>query len=93
MKKLPDEHEFPFTVIMKNGTMSIGFFAAQATDTQTPHKQDEIYTIAKGHGSFYRDGERVYCKKDDMLFVPAGMEHQFENFSDDFLRAGWGEKT
>ena len=40
--------------------------------------------IIKGDGFFVRDGERVACKKGDILFVPAGMEHRFENFSEDF---------
>lgn len=76
--------ELPFTVMMKHGTMSIEYFAPQKADTQTPHKQDEIYVIANGHGTFYRNGERTPCKKNDVLFVPAGMVHRFENFSDDF---------
>jgi mannose-6-phosphate isomerase-like protein (cupin superfamily) len=84
LKKLLDEQEFPFTVVMKHGTMTIEFFAPQEVDTQTPHKQDEIYVIAKGHSAFYLNGKRVSCKKGDVLFVPAGMEHWFENFSDDF---------
>ena len=84
LKQLLKQTEFPFTVMMKHGTMTIEYFAPQETDTQTPHKQDEIYVIIKGHATFYRDGERTSCKKNDILFVPAGMEHRFENFSDDF---------
>ena len=84
LKQLLKQTEFAFTVMMKHGTMTIEYFAPQETDTQTPHKQDEIYVIIKGHATFYRDGERTSCKKNDVLFVPAGMEHRFENFSDDF---------
>ena len=99
LKKLLDEKEFPFTVVMNHGTMSIEYFAPKKADTQTPHKQDEIYVIEKGDGTFFRSGERISCKKGDILFVPAGMEHRFENFSEDF--AVWvifygpegGEKT
>jgi mannose-6-phosphate isomerase-like protein (cupin superfamily) len=80
--KLLKENEYPFTVMMKHGSMTIEYFAPQETDTQTPHKQDEIYVIIHGHSTFYRDGE---CKHGDILFVPAGMEHRFENFSDDFV--------
>jgi len=83
--KLLKENEFPFTVMMKHGTMTIEYFAPQETDTQTPHKQDEIYVIIHGHSTFYRNGERTTCKQGDILFVPAGMEHRFENFSDDFV--------
>ena len=84
LKQLLEQTEFPFTVMMKHGSMSIEYFAPQEVDTQIPHKQDEIYVIIKGRGTFYRNGERTSCKKNDILFVPAGMEHRFENFSDDF---------
>jgi mannose-6-phosphate isomerase-like protein (cupin superfamily) len=84
LRKLLIENEFPFAVVMKHGTMTIEYFAPQERDTQTPHRQDEIYVIASGHSSFYRNGERVKCKKGDILFVPAGMKHYFENFTDDF---------
>ena len=83
-EKLLDETEFPFVVVMKHGTMSLEYFAPLKTDTQTTHKQDEIYVVVKGDGFFFREGERVACKKGDVLFVPAGMDHRFENFSDDF---------
>ena len=82
--QLLEQTEFPFTVMMKHGTMSIEYFAPKKLDTQTPHKQDEIYIIIEGRSEFYRDGERVSCKKNDILFAPAGMEHHFENFTDDF---------
>ena len=93
LKQLLKQDEFPrpddpvgraFTVMMKHGSMTIEYFAPQEVDTQTPHKQDEIYIIIKGHSKFVRDGERISCKKGDVIFVPAGMEHYFENFSDDF---------
>ena len=83
-EKLLEDNEFPFVVVMKHGTMSLEYFAPVNTDTQTPHKQDEIYVVVKGDGFFFREGERVACKKGDVLFVPAGMDHRFENFSDDF---------
>jgi len=84
LKKLLEENEFPFTVVMKHGTMTIEFFAPQERDTQSHHKQDEIYLIASGHSAFNRNGKRIKCKKGDLLFVPAGMEHWFEDFTDDF---------
>jgi len=81
---LMENDEFPFVVVMKHGTMSLEYFAPVKTDTQTPHKQDEIYVVIKGDGFFSLEGERVACKKGDVLFAPAGMNHCFENFSDDF---------
>ena len=84
LNKLREENKLPFTIMMEHGSMSIEYFAPKGNDTQTPHKQDEIYVIIDGQSSFYRDGETISCKKNDILFVPAGMEHHFENFSGDF---------
>ena len=82
--QLQQQSNLPFTIMMEHGTMSIEYFAPKGTDKQTPHKQDEIYVIIEGKSMFYRDGEMVPCTKNDILFVPAGMEHRFEDFSDDF---------
>ncbi|MER3465256.1 MAG: cupin domain-containing protein [Chitinophagaceae bacterium] len=69
---------------MQNGTMSVEYYAPIGTDPQTPHKQNELYVIASGKGTFCRNSERVSFQQGDVLFVPAGMEHRFENFSHDF---------
>jgi mannose-6-phosphate isomerase-like protein (cupin superfamily) len=73
-----------FTMLLKRGSMSIEYFAPKDVDTQQPHKQDEIYVIASGSSQFYRNGELLYCNKNDVLFVPAGMEHRFLHFTRDF---------
>ena len=83
-KQLLEEKEFPFTMVMKHGSMTIEYFAPDTVDTQTPHKKDELYVIVSGESNFYRNGDRVFCKKGDILFVPAGMEHRFEDFTSDF---------
>ena len=84
IEQLKQESAKTFTVLMKHGTMSVEYFSPQKIDTQTPHKQDELYVIARGHGKLNRNAEIMECKAGDVLFVPAGMEHRFENFTDDF---------
>ncbi|MGB4845935.1 MAG: cupin domain-containing protein [Ferruginibacter sp.] len=64
--------------------MQVEYFAPENIDTQIPHIQNEIYVIAAGQSSFFRNGETTECKTGDVLFVPAGMEHRFVNFSKDF---------
>ncbi len=81
---LGKETDKNFTVLIKDGVMSIEYFAPKNIDTQQPHLQDEIYVIASGSSQFFRDGEIVGCNKGDVIFVPAGMEHRFMNFTDDF---------
>jgi len=84
VKQLESEVHNRFTTLMKQGTMSIEYYAPKYIDHQTSHKQDEIYVIASGHATFFRNGERVQCKTNDVLFVPAHMEHRFEDFTDNF---------
>jgi len=84
MVQLNQEANKQFTVMMRNGSMSVEYYAPDMIDLQTPHKQDELYVITSGSGTFFRDGEQVNINKGDVLFVPAGMEHRFENFSNDF---------
>ena len=64
--------------------MSVEIYRPVKTDPQTPHKQDELYVIISGTGEFLNDGKRVTFSPGDVLFVPAGIEHRFENFIDDF---------
>ena len=49
-----------------------------------PHKQDELYVIISGNGTFLNNDQRVIFKPGDVLFVKAGVKHRFENFTDDF---------
>jgi mannose-6-phosphate isomerase-like protein (cupin superfamily) len=65
----------------------LGFYRPRPTDTQHPHVRDELYLIASGRGTFACAGERKSFEPGDALFVPRGVEHRFEDFSDDF--AAW----
>lgn len=84
IRQLEREEGQPFTVVMKRGTMSIEYYAPKNKDLQKPHRQDEIYVIASGKACFVRHGEAVNCTAGDVLFVPAQMEHRFEDFTNDF---------
>jgi mannose-6-phosphate isomerase-like protein (cupin superfamily) len=73
-----------FTEVFKHGTLSVEFYKPEKTDNQTPHDRDEVYIIATGTGQFYNDGITTHFNPGDFLFVPAGVEHRFLNFTDDF---------
>ena len=64
--------------------MSVEIYRPLKIDTQTPHLKDELYIVISGAGEFLNDGRRVSFQPGDILFVPAGIEHRFENFSEDF---------
>jgi len=82
--QLQNEMKYKFTTVMKHGSMSVEYYAPEKIDLQTPHRQDELYVIASGSGNFIRDKEKVSFRQGDVLFVSAGMEHRFEDFTDDF---------
>jgi mannose-6-phosphate isomerase-like protein (cupin superfamily) len=75
----------PFVRMMAGGTMSAEVYAPKGTDLQQPHTQDELYFIHAGTGQLLINGQRFDAKAGDAFFVAAGVEHRFENFSQDFV--------
>ena len=73
-----------FVQLLAHGSMKVEYYAPAEIDLQTPHKQDELYIIISGTGQFIRANETISFKPHDVLFVPAGIEHRFINFSNDF---------
>ncbi len=67
-----------------HGSMLLGYYAPVGSDPQTPHTRDEIYIIQSGSSDVVIAGERQECVEGDAVFVAAGVEHRFENFSSDF---------
>ncbi len=86
--QLPDDpNGFRFWYGLRHGTMKLGLYAPRQRDRQGPHLQDELYIIASGTGWFVKGSSRHPFAPRDVLFVPAGMDHRFEDFSEDF--AAW----
>ncbi len=83
-KTLAQESAQEYVLLKKRGDLSVEYYAPQGTDLQQPHRQDELYVIISGSGQFYCDGKRQPFSVGDVLFVPAGVEHRFEKFSEDF---------
>ncbi len=82
-------HGTPFVTALRHGTMSVELFAPGSSglgrDIQQPHTQDELYVVQRGRSAFWLQGERTEVQTGNVLFVPAGAEHRFEDFSHDFL--------
>jgi mannose-6-phosphate isomerase-like protein (cupin superfamily) len=95
LAQLPDDPGAPRAhYVIRHGTMRAGIYAPVERDTQTPHTQDELYIVISGTGEVINDGERRSFAPQDVIFVKAGAEHRFENFSDDFATwvVFWGPK-
>ena len=76
-----------YGVLLQHGSMELGFYQPKLVDEQQPHDQDELYFVHCGSGIFVRGDERIPFQQGDALFVAAGIEHRFVDFSDDF--AAW----
>jgi mannose-6-phosphate isomerase-like protein (cupin superfamily) len=77
-------HDHPFKVLLEHGSLQVEFYKPDQVDHQTPHPRDEIYVIASGTGSFINGDLRHPIEPGEVLFVPAGVEHRFIDFTDDF---------
>ena len=73
-----------FLALFEHGSLQVEMYKPNAVDLQTPHDRDEIYVVVSGAGEFLNGGNRVSFAPGDFLFVPAGVEHRFVNFTDDF---------
>jgi mannose-6-phosphate isomerase-like protein (cupin superfamily) len=71
--------------VFRHGSLLVKLFAPRRKDSQGPHAQDELYIVAKGSGWFVNGNDRIEFAPGDVLFVPAGVVHKFEDFSDDLM--------
>ncbi|MBT6441179.1 MAG: cupin domain-containing protein [Alphaproteobacteria bacterium] len=70
--------------IWSRGQVDLRYYRPVGVDQQTPHDRDELYFVATGSGTFVCGDARTDFVSGDLLFAPAGAEHRFEDFSDDF---------
>jgi len=74
----------PSAFVFEHGSLQVKMYRPSKQDAQKPHTRDEIYVIAKGAGRCVNGGDSHTFQAGDVLFVPAGVTHRFEQFSDDF---------
>ena len=73
-----------FTEVFNHGSLSVEIYKPDKVDRQKPHNRDEIYVVISGTGTFLNGSNTWPFKSGDFLFVPAGVEHRFVEFTDDF---------
>ena len=74
-----------FAEVLGHGSMEVEVYAPRGTDPQTPHTRDELYVVVRGSGQFVNGSGRHDFGPGDVLFVPAHVEHRFEDFTDDLV--------
>lgn len=99
LARLPGSRGERFVELFRHGTLTVELYAPRGNDPQSPHTRDEAYVVVEGTGWFRNGAERHRFGPGDVLFVPAGVVHRFEEFSGDlmvwvfFYGPEGGEKT
>ncbi len=75
----------PFLELFQHGTLTVEIYESKGVDLQKPHNRDEVYVVISGGGYFVNGESRLPFEPGELLFVPAGVAHRFEEFSEDFV--------
>jgi mannose-6-phosphate isomerase-like protein (cupin superfamily) len=75
----------PWHEFLRIGMFSAGVYrlGAGATDTQTPHREDEIYYVLSGRARLEVAGERQDVETGSLAFVGKHVEHRFVDIAED----------
>ena len=73
-----------FAPVFEHGSLLVEIYAPRGRDPQQRHTRDEVYVVATGSGEYVCGDARQKFGPGDVLFAAAGVEHRFENFTDDF---------
>ncbi len=85
MARVPSPDGKRFATVLEHGSLSVEIYAPRGVDPQQPHTRDEAYIVVQGSGEFINGESREAFTPGDFLFVPAGVEHRFINFTDDLI--------
>lgn len=77
------DERIPYRVAFAHGTLEAGVYTPGERDPQQPHTRDEAYIVMAGSGTFVNGEERTEFRPGDFIFVAAGVEHRFENYTPD----------
>lgn len=83
LARLPTPEGKRFVTILERGSLLVELYAPRGKDPQQPHTRDEAYIVVQGSGEFIEGESREPFGPGDFLFVPAGVEHRFVDFTDD----------
>lgn len=73
----------------------LGFLPGQELSVHVHAHEHEVFDVLHGQGTMYLDSVAVELKAGDTVFVPAGVQHGFQNTSDDrwLVRATIHQRT
>jgi len=75
----------PYFEFLRIPVMSAGLYVLSAgrPDSQSPHRQDEMYFVVRGRARMRVGEEEQPVLAGSVIFVEAGVEHQFRDIEQD----------
>ena len=74
-----------FVTLFQHGSLEVEIYRPKVVDRQKPHTRDEVYVVISGSGIFVNGESKLPFEPGEVLFVPAGEVHRFEDFTEDFV--------
>jgi mannose-6-phosphate isomerase-like protein (cupin superfamily) len=67
--------------------LSAGVYVLPAggTDTQSPHKEDEMYYVVRGRARMRAGSKDQAVSEGSIIFVAAGVEHRFYEITEELM--------
>jgi mannose-6-phosphate isomerase-like protein (cupin superfamily) len=74
-----DEKGNQYLEFLRVPAMSAGIYVLPpgATDSQKPHREDEMYYVIRGHARMQLGSEHSDLRPGSVIFVEADVEHRF----------------
>jgi mannose-6-phosphate isomerase-like protein (cupin superfamily) len=85
LAKLAEQGGKEFVMLFRHGSLEVEIYRPVKVDRQRPHARDEVYVVVSGSGRFVNGGLSQPFQAGEVLFAAAGVEHRFEEFTDDFV--------
>lgn len=76
-------HGKRFASVAEHGSLRLLCSEPLPPNEQSPHEQDELYVVVQGSGVLFHDGRRDPFSAGDAMFIAAGVDHRFEDFTED----------
>jgi mannose-6-phosphate isomerase-like protein (cupin superfamily) len=77
----------PYFEFLRVPALSAGVYAlpAEGKDSQSPHKEDELYYVVRGRALMRVDSEEHEVSEGSVIFVAAGVHHYFHEITEELV--------
>ena len=77
----------PYLEFLRVPALSAGVYAlpAEGKDSQSPHKEDELYYVVRGRARIRIGSEEHEVNEGSVIFVAAGVQHYFHEIKEELV--------